>query len=119
MTLVCVSKLAIIRPDNGLSPGWRLDVMGNNAGVLFMRILSEIHSFSFKKMHLNILSAKWRPCCLGLNILIHRTPPWGNITSSSHLLATLLCLNIAYVSDATSIGHIIWPPPQHKGVTTG
>ena len=29
----------------------------------------EIHTFSFKKMHLKMLSAKWRQFCLGLNML--------------------------------------------------
>ena len=31
--------------------------------------LSEIHTFSFKKMHLQMSSAKWRQFCLGLNVL--------------------------------------------------
>ena len=30
---------------------------------------SEIHTFSFKKMHLKLSSGKWRPSCLGLNVL--------------------------------------------------
>ena len=29
----------------------------------------EIHTFSFKKIHLKISSAKWRPFYLGLNVL--------------------------------------------------
>ena len=35
----------------------------------FCEILSKIHTFSFKKMHLKIFSAKRRPFCLGLNVL--------------------------------------------------
>ena len=35
-------------------------------------ILSAIHTSSFKKMHLKISSAKWRPFFLGLNVLIGR-----------------------------------------------
>ena len=31
--------------------------------------LIEIPTFSFKKMRLKVSSAKWRPCCLGLNVL--------------------------------------------------
>ena len=34
------------------------------------QILIEIHIFSFKKMYLKMSSAKWRPLCLGLNVLI-------------------------------------------------
>ena len=74
----CVSKLTIIGPDNGLSPGRRQAIIWTNAGILLIRtlgtnfseILSEIHSFSFKKIPLKMSSGKWRPFCLGLNVLI-------------------------------------------------
>ena len=32
-------------------------------------ILSEIHIFSFKKMHLKMSSVKWRQFCVDLNVL--------------------------------------------------
>ena len=72
----CVSKLTIIGSNNGLSPGRRQALIWTNAGILligpvgtnFSEILIEIYTFSFKKMHLKILSAKWRPFCLGLNV---------------------------------------------------
>ena len=35
----------------------------------FSEIIIEIHIFSSKRMHLNMLSGKWRPFCLGLNVL--------------------------------------------------
>ena len=38
-------------------------------GINFREILSEIHTFSFKKMRLKMSSGKWRPFCLGLNVL--------------------------------------------------
>ena len=38
-------------------------------------ILIEIPTFSFKKMHLKLLSAKWWPFCLGLNVL--NLPMWS------------------------------------------
>ena len=74
---ICVSKLTIIRSDNGLSPGPCQAIIWNNAGILligtlgrnFCDILSEICTFSFKKMHLKILSAKWGAFCLSLNVL--------------------------------------------------
>ena len=77
VTHICVGKLTIIGSDNGLSPGRRQAIIWTNDGILligpletnFSEILSEIQSFSFKKMHLKMLSGKWRPCCLGLNVL--------------------------------------------------
>ena len=76
-TQICISKLTIIGSVNGLSPGQRQAIIWTNAGMLliwtlgtnFSEILSEIHTFSFKEMYLKISSAKWRPFCLGLNVL--------------------------------------------------
>ena len=76
---ICVSKLIIIGSDNGLPPGRRQAIIWTNAGILlighlgtnFSEILIQIHTFSFKKMHLKMSSAKWRPFCLGLNVLRH------------------------------------------------
>ena len=39
--------------------------------ILFWRL---IYVASFEKMHLKKLSRKWRPFCLGLNVLIHWPP---------------------------------------------
>ena len=58
--LIYVGKLTIIGSDNGLSPGRRQAIIWTNAGILLIRtsetnlseILSKIHTFSFKKMHL-------------------------------------------------------------------
>ena len=82
-THICVGKLTIIGSDNGLSPGRRQAIIWTNAGILligplgtnFNEILIGIQTFSFKKMHLNVSSAKWRPCCLGLNVLISCVKP--------------------------------------------
>ena len=82
VTHICVSKLTTIGSDNGLSPGRRQAIIWTNDGILLFRtlgtnfseILSEIHSFSFKKMHLKMSSAKWRLFLLGLNELIRPTP---------------------------------------------
>ena len=80
VTHICVGKLTIIGSDNGLSPGRRQAIIWTNAGTLliwplgtnFSEILIAIESFSLKKMHLKISSAKWRPFCLGLNVLNFR-----------------------------------------------
>ena len=74
---ICVSKHTIIGSDNGLSPGRRQAIIWTNVGILligtlgknFSEILFQIRIFSFKKMGLNVSSVKWRPFCLGLNML--------------------------------------------------
>ena len=81
VTHLCASKLTTIGSDNGLSPGRRQAIIWTNDGILLIRtlgtifseILSEIHSFWFKKMHLKMSSAKWRLFLLGLIELTH----WG------------------------------------------
>ena len=77
MTHICVGKLTIIGSDNGLSPGRRQSIIWISAGILligplgtnFNEIVIEILTFSFKKMHLKMSSGKWRPYCLGHNVL--------------------------------------------------
>ena len=74
---ICVSRLTITGSDNGLSPGGRQTIIWTNAGILligplgtnFSENLIEILTFSFTKMRLKLLSAKWRPFHLGLNVL--------------------------------------------------
>ena len=77
VTHICVGKLTIIGSDNGLSPERRQAIIGINAGIFligplgtnFSENLIEILTFSFTKMWLTVSSAKWRPFCLGLNVL--------------------------------------------------
>ena len=73
VTHICVGKLTIIASDNGLAPSWTNAVilLIGPLGTKFNEISIEIHTFSFKKMHLKMSSAKWRPFCLGLNVLTH------------------------------------------------
>ena len=42
-------------------------------GTNFSEILIEIHTYSFKKLHLKMSSGKWRVFCLSLNVLMHWT----------------------------------------------
>ena len=73
----CAGKLAIIGSDNGLSTGRRQAIIWTNAEILligplgtnFSEIFIGIHTFSFKKLHLKMSFAKWRPLCLNLNLL--------------------------------------------------
>ena len=95
VTHICVSKLANIGSDNGLSPGRRQAIIWTNAGILLIgplgtnlsEISIEILTFSFKKMCLKVSSAKWRPFCLGLNVLSRISLeyiPHGPIDSTSN-----------------------------------
>ena len=76
-THICVCEIIIISSDNGLSPGRRQAIIWTNVGILligplginFSEILIAINTFSFKKMHLKMSSAKWRLFRLGLNVL--------------------------------------------------
>ena len=77
VTHICISKLTIVGSDNGLSPGWHQAIIRTNAGILligplginFNEILIGIQTFSLEKIHLKMASGKWRPFCLGLNVL--------------------------------------------------
>ena len=74
MTHICVIKPTTIDLDKGLLPGLCQAIISTNAWILliltlgtnFSEILSEIHTFSFKKMHLKLLSEKWWQFCPGL-----------------------------------------------------
>ena len=76
---ICVGNLTITGSDNGLPPGRCQAIIWTSAGILligplgtnFSEILIGIQTFSFKKMHLKMSSAKWRQFCPGLNVLIH------------------------------------------------
>ena len=93
---ICVGKLIIIGSDNSLSPGRRQAIIWTSAGILLIwilgtncsEILSEIHAFPCKKMHLKMSSAKWRPfvsASMCFNCMGPRTCP---TCSTSHETAT-------------------------------
>ena len=77
VTHICVSNLTIIGSNNGLLSGRRQAIIWTNAvllligplGTNFSKILFEIQTFSFKKIHLKISSAKWGLFRLSLNVL--------------------------------------------------
>ena len=77
MTHIWASKLTVTGSDNGLSPGRHQAIIWTNAWILligslttnFSEILIEIHTFLFKKKHFEMSSGKWRPSCVGLNVL--------------------------------------------------
>ena len=75
VTHICVSKLASIGLDNGLSPSRRQAIIWTNGGILLIRnlgtnfseIIIGIQAFSFKKIRSKMSSEKLRPFCVGLN----------------------------------------------------
>ena len=120
-THICVSKLSIIGSDNGLSPGGCQAIIWTNAGIWLIQtlgtnlseILSENHRFSFKKMHLKMSSAKWRPFFLGLNVLSHgpyngKQERWvitGRFPQDSSCILEIIDWNEILSS---GIKHLIW-----------
>ena len=97
---ICINNLTIIGSDNGLSPGWRQAIIWTNAVMLligtlvinFNEILMEIHIFSFRKINFKMLSGKWRPFCLGLNVLNLPLKTWkyACISNFYHFLSEKL-----------------------------
>ena len=92
MTHICVSENFITGSDDGLSPGRCQAIIWTNAGMLlieplginFNEILIGINTFSFKKMHLKMSSAKWRLFRLGLNMEVWK---YGR---RSHILVEMI-----------------------------
>ena len=68
---MCINRITIFASDNGLSPGRHQAIIWTNAVILliwplgtnFCEILIEIQTFSFKKMHLKMSSAKRQSFC--------------------------------------------------------
>ena len=81
MTDICVRNLTISSSDNGLLPGRHQAIIWTNDGISFTapiqtnfsEILNKIHTFSF---HLKMLSGKWWPLCLGLDVLMEWVGNW-------------------------------------------
>ena len=124
VTHICIGKLTIIGSDNGLSPGWHQAIICNNAGILligplatkFSEILIRVQTFSFKKMHMK-MSAKWRPFCLDLNVLIGHNGTnslWTfdhNTNTSYH---ENLCNYALYIFLEILLGWMLTIPFQHQ-----
>ena len=109
VTHICISNLAFIGSDNGLSPGRRQAIIWTNDGIMlvgllgrnFGEILIEILTFSFKKMRLKVSSAKRRPFCLGLNVLrtcfmqnfwVHNWNSFCSDFCSNNLIRSQICI---------------------------
>ena len=113
-THICVGKLTTIGSDNGLSPGRRQAIISTIAGILliwplgrnFSEISIDIQTFSFKKIHFKMASAKWRPSCLGLNVLTSPNQLWpGELGRSA--TRWFLCYKRVHLLRAITL-HRIW-----------
>ena len=88
----CVSKQTIIGSDSGLSPGRRQAIIWTNDVILLIeplgtnssKLLIDIYTFPFSKMHLKMSSGKWRPLCPGLSVFTERVPGNNNSNNSSN-----------------------------------
>ena len=65
-----LNSLSWSKHDLNTQLGVSHDFLIGTLGTNFSEILSEIHTFQFKKMHLKTSSAKRRPFCLGLSVLM-------------------------------------------------
>ena len=109
VTHICISNLAIIGSDNGLWPGLCQAIIWTNGvisiigplGTSFNEIWIKIHGFSFTKMS----SGKWRPYCLGLNVLT-KCPNYL-ILSLFHYF----CIPVCYFSATKQLK--LWLFPKH------
>ena len=107
VTHIYVGKLIIIGSDNGLSPDRRQAIIWTNAGLLsigplrtyFSENLIKVQQFSLKRMHVKMSSAKWRPSCLGLNVLRNKSYSFNATTGPDFIFIFVI----------VSHGDINWP----------
>ena len=120
VTHICVNNLTIIGSDNGLSPGRRQAIIWTNAAILLIRnlvtnlseILSKMHIFSSKKMHLKMSSAKWRQMYLGLNVL--KWPPRpAQYLHQNLFIPRTQCCGCWFPGDKEPGQHQLWYWPNY------
>ena len=116
VTHICVDKLTIIGSDNGLSPDRRQAIIWTNAGLLsigslrtyFNENLIKIQQFSLMKMHVKMSSAKLRPYCPGLNVLI-QSNCWSAFNYPPDKILTHLPMDImAAISQTILLDAFSW-----------
>ena len=81
VTYICVGNLTTIGSDKGLSPGQRQAITWTNVGILLIgpprnKLQWNVYRNSYiftQENSFEIVVCKWRPFCLGLNVLTHRS----------------------------------------------
>ena len=135
VTNTCVSKPTITGSDNGLSPGRLQAIIWTNAGILligllgtnFSEMLSEIQTFSLRKIRLKMSSEKCCPFRLGLNVLsvlYHTFSVMAYRTTSpavKYMISDLLSIRFSVVVFNNSVLYtrpVSWNFYQYDGVWT-
>ena len=87
-------------------------------GITLSEIPMGIQILSFTNMHLKMSSAKWRPFCLDLNVLISfncswkaRTTPW--LSSMIEILSSVVVINWIMLTIVDGYG--MYPVIKHVG----
>ena len=105
---------AIIVSDNGLPHVWCQAIIWTNAGLLLIgplgsnnsEFLIKLQQFSYKEIHLKMMSAKWHLSCLGcVNSLWPNPAIWWNAKLSwltSWVVVSQLSLHYQTLSWSTS-----------------
>ena len=84
-------------------------------GINFGEISIEIHTLLFKKMRLKIYFTKWRPFCLGLDVLIgsgshqhHQTGDLWKASLFSSIKSNFVCIKVVAVVNWKPIYFVIF-----------
>ena len=81
------------------------------------KFLIGIQTFSFKKMHLKMSSAKWRPFCLGPNVLNALAFHESHVIISRLHRITLWLMTLTYIQRLCRRVHRIFYPYQYINVS--
>ena len=120
VTHIYVGKLTIIDSDNGLSPGRCQAIIWTSAEILLIgplgtnssQIVVGIQNISIKKIHLKVSSAKWRPFCLGFNVLI-TSCHWSLVLASWPFISPPVFVHMNELR-TDNIVDTMFPKPYHN-----
>ena len=112
VTHIFVSKQTIIGSDNGLSPGRRQAIIWTKAGILliqilgtnFNEILSEIHTFSLKKMHWKMAAILSRPQCVKTSIFTYLLRKFPHLSNNSLFTCVISYYQFPHCAPVISLG---------------
>ena len=81
----------------------KLAIIWTNTGILLS------YTFSFKKMHLKMLSGKWRPFCLSLNVLnlLYLITAFTAVSQQYPLLLQIITFEISFIWNLQSFIEIV------------
>ena len=97
-------------PSHYMNQCW--NIVNSTLGTNFNEIVIEINIISFKKINLKMSSGKWRPFCLGLNVLILSKSQNGLESRRLFLGERHGCAVFGALSPVRAIGHCV--PGQER-----